>query len=343
MDSPRATLSKLLERVLGRGVATGGDAVLQRFERRCQTLIEGGEVDGGGRAEDGFVVQGPVSADTERSLACLRRLYARETIVLSTWQDSDVALLDRLRKFCDAVVLSVPPIRRGGSNRNLQIASTNAGLTRARELGVRTAIKMRTDTCLMSPQLFSLYRSMGALLDDKAVRAAGLSGRICVPQTYTKKYFPFHVSDIVMLGDLADLARYWNVPLDERELAQADYSWGSQTLERIGMEGLLPECYLGLRFAQAVGLRPGEEAMAAYWRLLRDYFIVVDDAWFDLYWLKRPLHLQPRAVDELVSPHFWQSLYYGLEPSAAVWEAELSAARREGASFAFGGPPRLTR
>lgn len=340
MADLRSRLARLIGGVLRGGDRLRVDAVAERFERRSRALVDAPAAAGGGDASDGIVVQGPATADTEKVLACLRRLYPRAKIVLSTWQDTDAALQARLAGYCDAVVISAPPRLRGGSNRNYQIVSTNAGLARLRELGARTVIKMRTDTCLMSPHLFALYRLLEAQYDRGAALAAGLTGRIFVPQTYTKKYFPFHVSDIVMLGDAGDLARYWSAPLDDRALAPEDFSWGRQSLERIGTEGLLPECYLGWRFADGLGLADPSDPLAAYWRLLRDYFVVVDDAWFDLYWLKRPLHLQPRAVDELVSHHFWQMLYHGLEVPAPAWQADLDAARAEGASFEYRDPPK---
>jgi hypothetical protein len=240
------------------------------------------------------------------------------------------------------VVLSAPPSKRGGSNRNYQIVSTSAGIRQARELGVRTVIKTRTDICLMAPCLFSLFRLVEPRVDRRQVEGRGLAGRIFVPQTYTKKYFPYHVSDIVMLGHLADLAAFWDVPLDERELAPDDFSWGGNSLERIGEEALLPECYLGKHYAERLSIAAEPDALSAYWRMLRDFFVIVDDGWFDMYWLKRPQPLQPRAVDELVSHHFWQTLYFGLTPPAAVWNADLSVARSEGASFSFREPPRIS-
>jgi WavE lipopolysaccharide synthesis len=341
MADLRSRLSRLIGGTLRGGDRLRLDAVSERFERRVRALANAPAATEGGDRSDAIVVQGPATADTETSLASLRRLYPREKIVLSTWRDIDAALQARLAGYCDAVVVSAPPQLRGGSNRNYQIVSTNAGIARARELGARTVIKMRTDTCLMSPHLFALYRLCGAQYERDVARASGLAGRILVPQTYTKKYFPFHVSDIVMLGDAGDLARYWNVPLDDRALAPEDFSWGRQSLERIGIEGLLPECYLGWHFADGLGLADRSDPLSAYWRLLRDHFVVVDDAWFDLYWLKRPLHLQPRAVDELVTHHFWQALYFGLDVPLAAWRADLDAARTEGASFDYGSPPKL--
>jgi hypothetical protein len=340
MADLRSRLSSFIGSALGGGDRLRLDAVAERFARRARALASAPAAPEEGDRSDSIVVQGPATVDTETSLASLRRLYPRETIVLSTWQDTDAGLQARLAGYCDAVVVSAPPASRGGSNRNYQIVSTNAGLARARELGARTVIKMRTDTCLMSPQLFALFRLLEAQYDRSAARSAGLAGRIFVPQTYTKKYFPCHVSDIVMLGHLDDLTRYWSVPLDVRTLAPDDFSWGKQSLERIGTEGLLPECYLGWRFAQGLGLADASDPLSAYWRLLRDHFVVMDDAWFDLYWLKRPLHLQPRAVDELVTHQFWQTLYFGLDIALPAWRADLDAARAEGASFDYLSPPK---
>jgi len=309
----------------------------ERFERRYRALVSsppGSPVDG--NAADGFVVQGPITPDTERVLRALRQIYPAEVIVLSTWNDSCPDLHSVLGLFCNAVVTSPRPEPAGGSNRNLQIASTLAGIRRAQTLGASTLLKMRTDTCLLAPNVFDLYRAIQAQTDLHSCISSGLRGRIFVPQTYTKKYFPYHVSDIIMLGHTADLLNYWDVPLDTRQMSPESFSWERQPLEKIGHQGLLPECYFGKRYAdRLIPSSTSTDSLTQYWNFLRDYFVVLDDSWFDFYWFKRPDYLQPLAVDEVVSHHFWLSLYFGCNPRADLLQLDLADARREGATFAY--------
>lgn len=335
--SIRSRLLKVLATALRVPPEPAADPITERFERRCGALLAQPTIDGAtGNSEDGFVVQGPLRPDTALVLSILRRLYPREIIVLSTWADSPTELIAALRPYCSAVELLNPPEHPGGSNRNLQIHSTQAGLRKADALGARTLLKMRTDTCLLSPRLFDLYRLILAKMDRHPSAESGLERRIFVPQTYTKKFFPYHVSDIIMLGHAEDLIRYWDVPLDERRLSPESFSWSCQPLEKIGTQGLLPECYLGKQFADRLRSSPvPKDALADYWKLLRDHFVVMDDTWFDFYWLKRPSYLQPLAVDEVVSHQFWLGLYHGLDLRNDAWRAELRTARREGAMFEY--------
>lgn len=292
---------------------------------------------------DGIVIQGPVvEGATRRSVAYLRRANPGVRVIVSTWRSTSPRLLRELGPECDALVVSDPPAHSGGSNRNLQLVSTQAGMNKARELGVQRVIKMRSDCCLLAPNLFSLYRRLDDVYASEACTRYGLRGRIFVTATYTKKFFPYHVSDLVMLGHLDDLALYWNQPLDSREIPTSLHSWRHNTLETIGIEGRLPECYLGRGFSQRLGRVP-KDTVEDYWQLLRDLFVVVDDSWFDLLWFKRVDPLQPRMVDEVINHQFWQCLYHGVSPPEGLLRAELHRARAEGARFDYRDVPQLGR
>lgn len=313
--------------------------MLQRFGEKYLGMQESpARQDTGSRDRTGFVLQGPVvPGNSARVLFVLRRLYPASTIVVSTWKGAAPDLVAALRHNCDQLVLSSPPAHAGGSNRNLQVVSTLAGLRQAQALGVETVVKMRLDTGLLAPHLFELFRVLTATYDDARLSGLGQRRRIFVNQTYTKKYIPYHVSDILMLGTTDDLIRYWDTPLDTRDLPVAAHSWGANRLEDIGFQGRLPECYFALEYCKRIGYPPAD-TLADYWRLLRDLFVVMDDSWFDLCWFKRPLHLQPLQVDELVSHHFWQSLYFGLDTNVPLAQAELLAAQRAGAMFSYLDP-----
>jgi len=140
-----------------------------------------------GNPTDGFVIQRPlVESATVESLRFLRQIYPDEKLVVSTWNNSSVKLLRDIEKYCDAVVTSALPKTSGGSNRNYQLVSTQAGLACARELGVATVVKMRTDMCIMAPAFFELARKLAFLYGNEICRQHGLDGRIIIPKTYTK-------------------------------------------------------------------------------------------------------------------------------------------------------------
>ncbi|MBN2719110.1 MAG: hypothetical protein JXX14_24895 [Deltaproteobacteria bacterium] len=275
---------------------------------------------------DAVVMQGPVTDDTADSLRYMRCIYPNALIVLSTWNGTEAKLLRPLKPFCDCIVTSEPPAVAGGRNRNYQIVSTYKGICEAESLGAQYVLKIRTDCCVTAPDVFNLYRTLSKHYDSGILNDTKSAGRIFVNQTYTKKFIPYHVSDIVMLGRISDLKRFWSVQPDNRELSVHDASWAINSLEKIGLEGLLPECYLTRHYAASIGWQI-KDSLVDYWRLMRDIFVVQDDSWFDLIWFKLPIPIQPLPVDETVTHAFWQSLYHGLPPKLIDIEVALTGIR----------------
>ncbi|MCB1772765.1 MAG: hypothetical protein KDI88_04050 [Gammaproteobacteria bacterium] len=300
-------------------------AVVERFDSRFDALTRTPEsatrVPAIGKRA-GIVVQGPVlEASTPKVLAQLRILYPTATIVLSTWVDTAADLLDLIRPHCDAVLQTAPPSFGGGWNRNYQLVSTLAGLEHAKSLGVEVVLKLRSDAVIGNAELFDLYPRVAATYDDRVARSFGMRGRLFIPETYTKKYIMYHYADILMLGHIDDVIRYWETPSDSRSITSSDSSWGETPLSRIGTDGLLPECHFATRFLQRIGW-PVQGTIEDSWSALRDLFVVMDDSWFDGFWFKRPHPLQPAPVDETVKHHFWQSLYHNVPLNRHAEKAE---------------------
>jgi len=148
-----------------------------------------------------IVVQGPVvPAITARVLQVMTGLHPHDRIILSTWQDTDAALLHEVRAIADEVVTSVHPQPAGIQNRNCQIVSTAAGIRCAIDAGARTILKTRSDLAVLTPRPFDQARWLLDRLDQGAARGAGLRGRLIVPASFTRKFLLFHPSDLVMLG-----------------------------------------------------------------------------------------------------------------------------------------------
>jgi hypothetical protein len=261
-----------------------------------------------------IVIQGPVIPGiTRQVLATMSALHPATLTVLSTWRDTPVALLHELGPFVDELVVSDLPGSRGIQNRNCQIVTTRAGIDRAIGCGARTILKTRTDLAVMAPNLFVRAASWQASLDIRRARELGLSGRLFVPSSFTRKFLLYHPSDLVMLGAAHDLAEYWSAPLDPRSGNLLSPEWMRLSLQQLMMTGNPAESYLGTSFCRRIGW-PVAGTLRDSWSFYRDLFVVADNDWFDLLWLKNlavpDVHANtgPR---QLVRQAFWQRLADG--------------------------------
>lgn len=263
--------------------------------------------------DTGIVVQGAVVPEaTELVLRYHRAVHGGAPLILSTWEGTDPALLDRLRPWCDRLVLNPPPAGGGQGNRNFQRVSTLGGIEAARAMGLSKLLKTRTDLVVMAP---------GVL--EQAAHLQGLYGRsrLVVSSRYTQKYIPYNVSDIVLFGDTEDLRLYFSAPLDFRPFDIHAPAYRQNTsFGRYSRDMAIPEVYFAVHYLKARGHEP-DWTLADYWQRLRDHWIVVDEEWFDLFWPKYGFvpvtgqtdHHSPRRV---VDHYFWQRLFFGADVSA---------------------------
>ena len=266
------------------------------------------------QARDAVVIQGPfVDGMTPQVLRAMRAAHSRNLIVLSTWRDTDPARLDQVRGLVDEIVLNDLPKVRGIQNRNCQIVSTAAGVARARGCGARTILKTRTDLAVLAPDVFERGRQLLASVDSRKAQALGLRGRIVVPANFTRKFLPYHPSDLVMLAAADDMAAYWAAPLDPRDGNLLAPEWLQLSLTSLALAGQPAEGYLGTQFCQRLG-RPVAGTLADSWAFLRDLFVVVDNEWFDLLWLKNLLMPDATRTSgplQLMHHAFWRRLLEG--------------------------------
>jgi hypothetical protein len=257
-------------------------------------------------------VQGPVQdAVTPHVLRVLTALYPSDVVLLSTWDDTEPALLAEVSALADDVVLSPRPVIAGVQNRNAQIVSTRAGVERAVGHGARMILKTRTDLAVLAPSLFGQAHWWLDTIDHKAPRAAGLRQRLVVPSSYTRKFLLYHPSDLVMLGAAEDMVRYWSAPLDPRSGDLLTPDRIDQSMASVNMDGHPAESYLGLEFCRALGREP-RASLSDSWAFYRDLFAVVDNDWFDLLWFKNlsiPDAALRTGVRQMVSQSFWRRLY----------------------------------
>ncbi len=258
-----------------------------------------------------IVVQGPIWPDvTTRVLRVMAAQNPDDAIVLSTWNDTDPEQLKTASAEVDDVVLSPRPLPVGIQNRNAQIVSTRAGIERAIDAGATTILKTRTDLAPMASAIFDRADAWSAGLDTSVARAAGLRGRIVVPQSFTRKYLLYHPSDLVMVGAADDLRLYWSAPLDPRTGDLLSPEWMDRPLAIVNMDGNPTESYLGLQFCRTTGrATPGTTRDS--WQFYRDLFVVVNNDAFELLWYKNlslPDITVTSGVRQLVDHAFWHRL-----------------------------------
>jgi WavE lipopolysaccharide synthesis len=176
-------------------------------------------------AEVSVVVQGPATKTLPGVVASVRRYLPNAELIVSTWQGADVAGLD-----ADEIILNVDP----GSvpyldalghpspkpfNTNRMLVSTRAGLLRASR---PWAIKLRNDTPLRSAGCLAWF---GRHNDRRVASYRVFEQRVATVNVAVRPGlampgFLFHPSDIVHLGQRADLVRLWDAqPIDEDENA----------------------------------------------------------------------------------------------------------------------------
>jgi len=267
-----------------------------------------------------LVIQGPlVDIDnfTLETVRLYRRLMPQTLIVVSTWRNAPLAIIEQLRTLGAEVVLSDPPAVSGGHNINFQMVSTAAGIHHARKAGCEYVIKTRTDQRFHAhavlPYLFALLEEYPSI--DTTVqrhRIVELSVSIC-------RYRPYSMCDMFQFGHIDDLLIMWDLPLDPRSHSAAEYALQQITPRRFS-EDRTGEVYVHRGYLEAIGKRT-EVDLATYYRHMADYFIVIDKEAVDLFWNK----YEAREYGLAVNP-----LYQAWRPTAKFYSRDWYVTRKYG-------------
>jgi hypothetical protein len=150
-----------------------------------------------------IVLQGPIDEITGPAVDEYLNLPFVNKIIVSTWKDYEFEY-DHPKV---SIIKSEYPLVPGTSNKNLQIASTLAGL---RECSSEYSIKMRAD------QKYN-YDSM-ILLYDHFLKYGGLDGE----KMFTAGIYPhllYHPRDHVFWSTTSNLLKMFDIPLEYNSLA----------------------------------------------------------------------------------------------------------------------------
>lgn len=272
----------------------------------------------------GIVLQGPVMTQSDFTLETVR-LYRRHnpgaTIIVSTWESENPAVLDTLRQAGAEVTLSARPKAAGPFNTNLQLVSAAAGIALARQRGVTFAVKTRTDQRCYAPNAMHFMRAMVEAFPPKP--GTRQRGRIVGVSANTYKYRYYGLSDFLTFGYTEDLLDYWGAELDLRPLPPNYVA--PMEIGAYG-EANLVEVYFVTQYLRLLG-RPVLFTLKDSWDAFADHLCVVDAESLDFFWPKyvpweeyRYRRYQPQASDGMTFRD-WFLLYRGyVDRSAAPQE-----------------------
>ena len=158
-----------------------------------------------------IVIQGPV---TEGVIFDIIRYYRwsmkSAEIILSTWNTTEPELLGRLGEVVDHLVVSELPSICGRANVNYQMESTLKGILKAREIGAEFVLKVRSNSLLMSKNMFEFYEKMPEKEFEKGTNKYGLKAKLMTE--YRENFnnvVPFSLCDFTFLGYTDDMCKLW--------------------------------------------------------------------------------------------------------------------------------------
>ena len=165
------------------------------------------------------VVQGAINEEyTKKCLKSIRKYLPRATIILSTWEGSNVEDLDY-----DKLILNKDPGPSGSrnphepnfnlrinDNTNRQILSTKNGL---KEVKTKYAMKLRTDFVLTGKHFLKYFSKFNKHIDydsklklfEKRILILGYATVNC--------NIPFWIGDFFSFGQTKDMLKLWDIDL----------------------------------------------------------------------------------------------------------------------------------
>ena len=264
-----------------------------------------------------------------KNIKQLRTAYPKTKILLSTYK-SDIAYDDLLHNIgidildCEDVGELPTPY---SPNLSRQIETTITGLTHAKELGVKYAVKVRVDQSISPVNFLELCLAM---INNFPIKEHNKSipvnerKRLFVTSYNTFRRKPLHISDMLMFGELDSLILYWKRchPREfmiETNILVSKYSHGDWNKFQT------PEVWLAARYLEQFGYDLSVPALSndSAWR---NEFGIIDSVWIGQTWMKSLSFLNTnlaintwffrkyfsKATEELTELNFkdWWTQYY---------------------------------
>lgn len=240
----------------------------------------------------GILIQGPFISDdnfTIETIKLYKKLFSSCKIVLSTWGDENLKLINEARNLNIEVVLNDKPKYAGLSNINFQIVSTSAGIKKLEDLKCTYILKSRTDQRIYSNNAINFcYES---IKNFPLKNIFNQESRIVSFNLNTFKYRLYGLSDMINFGHIHDLKKYWCIELDNRNAA--DLVNPTTMLEFAKQR--YAEVYFVTSFLRNIK-REIKWTLEDSWQVISEHFIVLDTSAIDLLW-KKYTHKEYRHED----------------------------------------------
>lgn len=236
-----------------------------------------------------IVIQGPLIVDsnfTVETLKLYRHNFPGAILILSTWSVSE-DVINTLEEYNVHIIKNAKPENPGISNANMQIVTSRAGVLAARDLGAQFVLKTRTDQRAYHPSMeVYLFNLVNAF--PLTHKHPDQMNRLVAISLGTFKYRLYGVSDMFLYGHVADMVRYWNIPIDERKDTPEERSNAGNTWRQFSTWRVC-EVYFCTEFLKSIG-RDIPFTLEDSFRALREHFVIIDQAALKLYWHKYTLN-----------------------------------------------------
>ena len=234
-----------------------------------------------------IVLQGPlmlVDDFTFESALFYKRCYPDAIIIVSTWDDADKIVVKNLEREGILVVTSQLPVSSGHLNINYQVASTLAGIKKAREVGAKYVCKTRTDQRIYHPNalnyLYSLLNTFPVNNKDFQYEQKERFVTVCMP--YGDMFYPYCVSDFLYFGFIDDMEKLFLIPQDNREKGTGGKGMSRKS---IAQELIAPEIQLIRSYIDSMGGN-SKCTIEAYWQFMRNHIVSINRNEIGLFWPK---------------------------------------------------------
>jgi|GEM_PF-811365 len=263
------------------------------------------------------VIQGPLLTFQDFTLETVklyRQIFPYCQLIISTWADEDGILLKKLSDAGAHVVLNEKPARPGSMNINMQLRSARNGIVHAEQSGATYVLKTRSDYRIYNPYFFiDALNLLNAFPLSPATQSMQKMRLIALSDL--NRYVIYSVQDRNMFGHMTDMIKYWSPPEDDRDKPGDDLQNPLQ-LARFGYA----ESYLFTRYMSGIG-RELKWSLTDFWDILKEHFVIMDEAAADAYWCKHVRNLEYRYKQYTFNSNFerfgfldWLRLYQGNYP-----------------------------
>lgn len=264
-----------------------------------------------------IILQGPIVYKSNFTLETVRiykKTFLGCVIIVSTWDTEKEDILVAIEAEGAIVLRNPVPPKTGLDNMNYQILSTQAGLNKARELGIEYVIKSRTDQRYYESNipefLLNIIKTFPVSPDLTSVQRE----RLVVISFNSFRYRLYDVSDMFLFGHIDDVIKFWSCALFI-PTSLGDWKNIKEFCQKRPAE---------IYFTTEYIIKCGHEVkwtLHDSWDVYARYFCVIDADSLGLYWPKHS-NLSKRWRNFFgVNPHLeeltfkeWLNLYCGRRP-----------------------------